>query len=131
MRTQELKFNNLTAENFDWVQRKYRALDTMNLSEFGGFIAEDCSLQFANNAIAQGKEVLLRSFNTFLKSIFGLDHSFINMYQVNHTLILEALITYTLKGNKTLAIPAVIIIELKNRLAISIRIFMDMTFLNT
>ena len=131
MRTQELKFNNLTAENFDWVQRKYKAVDTMNLSEFAGFIAEDCSLQLANNAIAQGKEVLLRSFNTFLKSIFGLDHSFINMYQVNQTLILEALITYILKGNKTLAIPAVIIIELKNQLAISIRIFMDMTFLNT
>ena len=131
MRTQELKFNNLTAENFEWVQRKYKAVDTMNLSEFAAFIAEDCSMQFANNAIAQGKEVLLRSFNAFLKSIFGLDHNFINMYQVNHTLILEALITYTLKGNKTLAIPAVIIIELKNRLAISIRIFMDMTFLNT
>jgi hypothetical protein len=131
MRTQQLQFNNLSSENFEWVQRKYKAIDTMNLSEYAGFIAEDCSLQFANNAIAQGKEVLLRSFNTFLKSIFGIDHSFINMYQVNHTLILEALITYTLKGNKTVAIPAVIILELKNRLAISIRIFMDMTFLNT
>ena len=131
MRTQQLQFNNLTAENFEWVQQKYKAVDTMNIIDYARFVAEDCSLQFANNTIAQGKEVLLRSFNSFWRSIFGLDHSFINMYQVNHTLILEALITYTLKGNKTLAIPAVIIIELKNRLAISIRIFMDMTFLNT
>ena len=129
MRTQQLQFNNLTAENFEWVQRKYKAVDTMNSTEFAGFIAEDCTLQFANNALAHGKDVLLRSFNIFWKSIFGLDHSFVNMYQVNQTLILEAIITYTLKGNKTAAIPSVIIIELKNRLAISIRIFMDMTFL--
>ncbi|MFN7116992.1 MAG: nuclear transport factor 2 family protein [Saprospiraceae bacterium] len=126
MRTEHLQFNNLSPEAFEWVQATYTAIDSMNVNDFGRMLAEEAELMFANNPIAHGKTQLLGGIQAFWRTINGLNHHFIKVYQIDYTLILEAMIDYTRKDNQIVTIPCTTIIERNAKhLATHMRIYLD------
>jgi hypothetical protein len=128
MTTHFLKTNQLSEEAFAWLQDKYRAVDSRDHDGYARFLADNCSLQFANNPIVHGEEALLAGIDNFWQSIHGLNHNFMNVLGTEDQMVLEANIDYTRADDRVVVIPCVTIIERNNEgLAESIRIFLDVT----
>lgn len=128
MTTNRLNKITISTPAFEWLQNKYRAVDSRNHNEYAKFLAGDCMLQFGNNPVVQGDECLLLGIDNFWRNIHGLNHHFINIVGTDDLVVLEALIDYTRVDDKIVTIPCVTIIERNtNGLAAAIKIFIDTT----
>jgi hypothetical protein len=128
MTTTLLIRNTLSAEDFAWLQKKYLAVDGMNLEGYGVFLADGCTLEFGNNPKAKGKVEVLEGLRQFWQQIHGLNHHFVNVYGTAQAMVLEAHIDYTRKDERVVRVPCVSIVERNVAgLAQSVRIFLDTT----
>lgn len=126
MNIDNIRFQGLSQSAFDWVQRKYLAVDGRSPEEYAGFLAEDCVLQFGNNPLVHGSECAIAGIEGFWKNIAGLDHHFLNIYGSDDHPVIESLIDYTRLDSRVVSIPCVTIIDRNaSGLAQSVRIFID------
>lgn len=126
MRIQHIRTNELSPDAFLWLQAKYSAVDAMDALQYGSFLAEDATLQFANTPAVQGRSIILAGLQRFWSGIRGLDHDFINILGTDASLAAEALIDYTRKDGRVVSLPCVTVIERNDDgLATSVRIFID------
>jgi hypothetical protein len=132
MKTDKLKFSNLSTEDFDWLKNSYLQSDSFNLDGFASILADNVSFQMGNNPVVTSKYEILKNVAGFWSSINSMNHNFINVFSVEKTIILEAHIDYGKKDGKTITIPCITVIERNDHgLATSNRVFIDMSPLFT
>jgi hypothetical protein len=128
MRTHQLQTVQISQQALQWLQEKYKAVDSMNAEAYRSFLAPDCVLQFGNNPIVACNNEIIGGIMHFWETIRGLDHSFLNVLGTDDYFAAEALIDYTRKDNQVVAIPCVTVIRRNNEgMASSIQIFIDTT----
>lgn len=128
MRTDKLNKIEISQTAFEWLKAKYTTVDNMDAEEYQNFLAEDCQLMFGNNPIVKCNNEIIGGIKHFWEVIRGLDHSFINILGSDYHFSAEALIDYTRKDNKVVAIPCVTVIERNaDGLASFIKIYIDTT----
>ncbi len=128
MRINQLTNIQISESALTWLKAKYSAVDSMNASLYRTFLAEDFKLQFGNNPIASGNNEIIAGIQHFWDAIGGLDHGFINVVGHDYHFAAEALINYTRKDGKVVAVPCVTTIERNGQgLASFIKIFIDTT----
>jgi hypothetical protein len=128
MRTEKLQTNQISETALQWLKDKYTAVDKMDAESYRTFLANDCKLQFGNNPIVECNNEIIGGIQHFWDAIGGLDHSFLNVLGSDYHLAAEALIDYTRKDGKIVAIPCVTTIQRDNNgLASFIKIFIDTT----
>jgi hypothetical protein len=123
-----MKSNQISETAFEWLKEKYTAVDAMDAEAYRLFLADDCKLMFGNNPIVQCNNEIIGGIKHFWDAIGGLDHSFISVLGYDHHFSVEAIIDYTRKDGKVVAIPCVTIIERNAEgLATFVKIFIDTT----
>jgi hypothetical protein len=122
----QLHTNTISNEAFEWLQKKYIAVDSMNMTGYSNFIAEECTLQFGNSPLVKGKNAMLQGIGSFWQTINGLHHHFLNILGSDDHFAAEALIYYTRKDKRVVYIPCVTTIQRNSEgKAISLKIFID------
>lgn len=128
MRTDNIRTIQISEQTLQWLKDKYITVDNMDADAYRTFLAEDCKLMFGNNPIVQCNNEIIGGIKHFWEAINGLDHSFLNIVGSDNHFAAEALINYTRKDNKVVAIPCVTVIERNAKgLASFIKIFIDTT----
>jgi hypothetical protein len=128
MRIDKLITNQISPLAFEWLKKKYSAVDAMNAESYRSFLAANCQLQFGNNPIVQCNNEIIGGIKHFWETINGLDHSFLNILGSDDHFAAEAIIDYTRKDNQVVLVPCVTIIKRNHEgLASSIQIFIDTT----
>lgn len=128
MRTHHLNHTQISEATLAWLKAKYTAVDNMDAETYRTFLAEDCQLQFGNNPIVKCNNEIIGGIKHFWEAIGGLDHSFLNVLGNDQHFAAEALIDYTRKDGKVVAIPCVTTIERNTQgLATFVKIFIDTT----
>lgn len=126
MKTDELKVNQLSPEAYKWYLAYLNAMDTLDIDAYAAYLAEDCEMQFGNNAIVKGKHNVVEGLKAFWTTIDGDEHNLQNIFGNDNNFVLEALNTFKRKDGKTVTVPAVAITEKNSEgLVTSVRLFMD------
>ncbi len=109
----------------DWVRGYFATIDTMNIDEYLKYHTKDVRLRFANAEPVIGNEAVRQSGIDFWKSLKSMHHDLIGVWEQGNTTIVEAEITYTLKGNRVVVLPCTTILRREGDLIKDVRMFMD------
>jgi ketosteroid isomerase-like protein len=126
MQTNKLKTNQLSPSTYKWYLAYLDAMDKLDINTYATYLAEDCEMQFANNAIVKGKKNVVEALKAFWETIDGDEHTLYNILGTDECFMLEAHNTFKRKNGTTVTIPAVAITERNSEgLVTSVRLFMD------
>src|SRR5213593_2178487 len=92
----------------DW-KRVYEDVDRMDARAFASIFAEDGRMTFGNMPPLVGRETVERGTADFYKTIKGLRHEFVEVWEEGASTILEFRATYRRHDGKAVTIPAVTI----------------------
>jgi hypothetical protein len=101
------------AEILDWIRSYYRLMDTDRLDECAQFFTPDAEIRIAHYPPMAGWEAIDRSMRAGLAVVGRIDHEVLNAWEADDdTLIFEVVAHYTLKDDRRIDVPGVVIAEL-------------------
>ena len=128
MKTNKLRINQLSPQTYEWYLAYLQAIDTKNIEVYGIFLADDCVMQFNNNAPVQGKAAIVQFLSDYWTSFDSLEHDLLNIYGTDSSFVLEALNHYKRNDGQAITIRAVALSDRnKNGLVTSVRFYTDTT----
>lgn len=128
VRTDKLRFNQLSPKTYEWYLAYLEAIDTKNIEVYGNFLADECVMQSNNNPPILGKAAILQNLSDFWTTFDSLTHELLNIYGNDSSLALEALNHYKRNDGKVVTVPAVALTERNEAgLVTSFRLYTDTT----
>lgn len=132
MRTDNLRINQLSSKTYEWYLAYLQAMDTKNIERYSTFLADDCVMQFNNNAPVQNKAVIVQFLSDYWTTFNNVEHDLLNIYGTDSSFVLEALNHYRRNDDKAVTLRAVAFTDRNEEgLATSIRLYTDTTPLFT
>lgn len=128
MRTDKLRFNQLSPKTYEWYLAYLEAIDTKNVEVYSNFLADECVMQSNNNPPIPGKAAILQSLSDYWTTFDNLTHDLLNIYGTDSSFALEALNHYKRNDGKVVTVPAVAITDRNEAgLVTSFRLYTDTT----
>ena len=126
MKTNSLRFNQLSPAAYERYLTYLHALDAKDLDNFGTYLAEDVSVQFNNEVPMQGKVLVLQNLGYYWQSFGALEHELVNILGTDQSHVLEALNYYVRLDGQPATVNAVAFTDWNEQgLIRSIRIYQD------
>ena len=102
-------------ETLEWIRGYYRLMDDDRLDECERYFTPDAEIRIAHHPPMVGWEAIDRSMRAGLSVVGRIDHEVLNVWQADDdTLIFEVVAHYTLKDDRKVDVPGVVIAELDN-----------------
>ncbi|MEL7130202.1 MAG: nuclear transport factor 2 family protein [Pseudomonadota bacterium] len=98
--------NDLSAEGSRWLISYLTAIDNRDISAYGTFLADTCSLRMNYIPVMQGKDNVLMMLGSIWSSLAGMRHDPLMILGDDYEFALEAIHHYDLKSGKKTPIPA-------------------------
>ena len=116
----------------EWADRLYsEGVDNKDAVMFADAFADDGWLRFGNNPVITGRDNIREAIAGFFTVFASLRHQSAGTTLADGTLVLEAVVTYTLHGGGTVTVPACTIFGMRpgpgEPKAESCRIYVDLT----
>lgn len=128
MRTDKLRINQLSPKTYEWYLAYLQAMDTKNVQLYGTFLADECAMQFNNEAPIQGKAHIVRFLSDYWRSFDTIEHDLLNIYGTDSSFVLEALNHFRRNDGEEVSLRAVAFTDRNAEgLATSVRIYTDTT----
>lgn len=128
MRTDNLRINQLSSKTYEWYLAYLQAMDTKNIERYSTFLADDCVMQFNNNAPVQNKAVIVQFLSDYWTTFNNIEHDLLNIYGTDSSFVLEALNHYKRNDGKAVTLRAVAFTDCNEQgLATSVRLYTDTT----
>ena len=108
-----------------WFADLYANVDAMRLEEFAAGLAPDVEVVVGNNAPMKGRQAAKEGIGHFFSTIQGLKHNVINVVEDNGLTFLEAKVNYLRKDGREVTVPVVTVLERRDDLVKSLRIYFD------
>ncbi len=132
MKTDNLRINQLSPQTYEWYLAYLQAMDTKNVERYSTFLADDCVMQFNNNAPVQNKAVIVQFLADYWMTFDSIEHNLLNIYGTDSSFVLEALNYYKRNDGKNVTLRAVALTDRNEEgLATSVRLYTDTTPLFT
>lgn len=132
MRTDNLRINQLSPKTYEYYLAYLQAMDTKNVERYSTFLADDCVMQFNNNAPVQSKAVIVPFLSDYWMTFDSIEHDLLNIYGTDSAFVLEAFNHYKRKDGKNVTLRAVAFTDYNEKgLATSVRLYTDTTPLFT
>lgn len=109
----------------DWLRTYFDDVDNMRLDDWVARHTDDVVVHFANNPPAHGKSEIAQNIGQFWSMIGGLQHNFVNTWEVDGTTILETKVDYTRADGAHAVVPCTSILHRTGELVDSLRIYID------
>ena len=110
-----------------WFSDLYAHVDAMQLDGFIAGLSAEVNLQVGNNPPMQGREAARGGIGYLFSTIDGIKHTIVNVVENNGITCLEATVDYTRKDGKHVTVPSVTMLERKDGLVSSLRIYFDIS----
>lgn len=128
MRTDNLRINQLSPKTYEYYLAYLQAMDTKNVERYSTFLADDCVMQFNNNAPVQGKAVIVQFLSDYWMTFDSIEHDLLNIYGTDSAFVLEALNHYKRNDGHGVTLRAVAFTDYNEKgLATSVRLYTDTT----
>ncbi len=128
MKTGNLRINQLSPKTYEWYLAYLQAMDTKNVERYGTFLADDCIMQFNNNAPIQDKAVVVQYLSDYWATFDSIEHDLLNIYGTDSAFVLEALNHYKRNDGNNVTLRAVAFTDRNQEgLATSVRLYTDTT----
>ena len=102
-------------ETADWVRKYYKLMDDDRLAECEQYFTPDAEIKIAHHPPMVGWEAIDSSMRAGLSVVGRIDHEVLNVWQADgDTLIFEVVAHYTLKDDRKVDVPGVVIAELQD-----------------
>jgi ketosteroid isomerase-like protein len=108
-----------------WFADLYASIDAMRLDDFAAGLAPDVELIVGNNPTMSGREAAKAGIGYFFSTIQGLKHHFMNVVEGQGMTFIEAKVDYWRKDGRQVTVPVVTVLERKDDLVSSLRIYFD------
>ncbi len=113
------------------LQLLFNKIDKMDVQAFLSFLTNDVRFRFGNGPEVVNKEKVKTVISSFFKSIKGLRHSILEVWELSNTIICEGEVTYTRLNNSKVTIPFVNIFKMEKEHISDYLIYIDITPLYT
>lgn len=128
MKTDKLRINQLSPKTYEWYLAYLQAMDTKNVQLYGTFLANECAMQFNNDAPVQGKAIIVPFLSSYWMTFDTLEHDLLNIYGTDCSFVLEALNHYRRNDGEEVSLRAVAFTDRNAEgLATSVRLYTDTT----
>lgn len=128
MKSGNLRINQLSPKTYEWYLAYLQAMDSKNVERYGTFLADDCVMQFNNNAPVQDKGVIVQFLSDYWATFDTIEHDLLNIYGTDSAFVLEALNHYKRNDGNNVTLRAVAFTDRnKEGLATSVRLYTDTT----
>lgn len=128
MKTGNLRINQLSPKTYEWYLAYLEAMDSKNVERYGTFLADDCVMQFNNNAPVQDKGVIVQFLSDYWATFDSIEHDLLNIYGTDSAFVLEALNHYKRNDGNNVTLRAVAFTDRNEEgLATSVRLYTDTT----
>ena len=128
MKTGNLRINQLSPKTYEWYLKYLETMDSKNVERYGTFLADDCVMQFNNNAPVQDKGVIVQFLSDYWATFDSIEHDLLNIYGTDSAFVLEALNHYKRNDGNNVTLRAVAFTDRNQEgLATSVRLYTDTT----
>jgi ketosteroid isomerase-like protein len=102
-------------ETIEWIRSYYRLMDTGRLDECAQFFTPDAEIKIAHYPPMVGWDAIDRSMRAGLAVVGRIDHEVGNAWEADDdTLVFEVVAHYTLKDDRKVDVPGVVVAELRD-----------------
>ena len=108
-----------------WIVDYFAMVDRRDLDEFLTWYADDASFRFANQPPVRGKPAIRRALEQFYARIAAMRHERTGLWADADSGAFEAIAHFETKSGKTLALPAVSTLRVRDGLIHDFRFVMD------
>ncbi|MCC5669713.1 nuclear transport factor 2 family protein [Nostoc sp. CHAB 5784] len=130
MKTDKLRINQLSPQNYEWYLAYLQAIDTKNVELYSSFLTEDCVMHSNNQPPVQGKEAIVQFLSNYWMTFDSLEHDLLNIYGSDLFFVLEALNHYKRQDGEAVTLRAVAFTDRNQAgLVTSVRFYTDTTLI--
>ena len=109
-----------------WYETFYARVDAMDIAGIEALCTFDTALRFANLPEVRGRAAVREALGHAWEPLAGLSHEFVQVLESDDHAIVEAIVHYTLRDGRTVAIPSATAIDRRDGLVAAQRIHIDM-----
>jgi ketosteroid isomerase-like protein len=109
----------------DWIVDYFAMVDGRDLDEFLTWYADDANFRFANQPRATGKQAIREALEQFYALITEMRHERTGLWADADSGAFEAIAHFQTKSGRSLALPAVSTLRVRNGLIHDFRFVMD------
>ncbi len=106
-------------------RKLFAAVDAMDSSAFGVFLAEDAQFRFGNLPVVIGREAITGFLDAWFPSIAAIRHEDLVIRDYGKTVLVEGRVTYTRKDGAELTAPFANIFDMLEGTIRGYRIYVD------
>jgi hypothetical protein len=110
-----------------WFSDLYASIDAMRLDDFAAGLAPDVELIVGNNPAMNGRDAAKAGIGYFWSTIDGLKHHLVNVVEGRGMTFIEARVDFRRKDGRRVTVPVVTVVERRDDLVSSLRIYFDVT----
>ncbi len=88
-----------------WVADLFASIDAKDTAAFVAFLTDDCTLQFGNAPLVNGKAAIYATISGFFSAIKSLRHHDLEAWVTPDATICSGTVTYTRHDDTTLSVP--------------------------
>ena len=109
-----------------WYEEFYATVDAMDIAAAEQHLTGDTSFRLDGNEETKGREAVLEGMENFWGTIGGMRHTFLNVVESGHLAALEAVVEYTRLDGSKVSIPVATMIERRDGLIATQRVYIDL-----
>lgn len=108
-----------------WFASFYADIEAMRLDAFADALAPDAEVTVGNNPTMKGRQASKEGIGYFFSSIAGIKHHVLKVIEDQGLTVLEQRVDYLRKDGGKVTVPVVTVMERKDGLVSSLRIYLD------
>ena len=112
--------------NSELVRRMFEAGESMNVTNFAAFYADDATYQFGNFPVAHGPQGIIDTSQGFLSKVKKVVQHIENLWEIDdETVVCEMTVTYDRHDGKSYTLPCCDTIKIRDGKVKALKIYMD------
>jgi len=110
-----------------FIEPMYEAVDALDVEGMLRWLTDDAESQLGNGPVVKGKSAIRESFTGFFATLDGMSHQMLETHVGDTTVVLEALVTYTVRGGASVTVPAATALDVEGDLVRATRVYIDLS----
>ena len=111
----------------DKIESLFNDIDSMDAEKFVSYLDDNVTFTFGNAPTVKGKEATRQMVDGFFKSIKGISHKKIRMWEHPDSIIYQGTSSYTRHDGSELTVPFLNVFILKGEKIIDYKIYIDLS----
>jgi SnoaL-like domain len=105
----------------------FEAVDSMKPGALAPLLAKDCKFRFGNQTEISGADEIVHMCGQVLQAFSSIKHDYVDVMSIGNRIYAETYVNYVLDPNRSYVLPFISVIEHRDNLLTSIKIYGDMS----